>query len=393
MTSPHSLPQTLIIDLSHRYGGSSSRVLSLLEHFPPGTLALAGVRRGDVTRRALERGLPVHIVGEHKADPRIILNLLRLIRQAGYQVLDTQNIQSKVYASLVARQAPVALVSTLNSWYSHEHGKASLRGKVYTALELATNWGLKTWYITVSAQDRQALLATGLSADRVRLIYNAVEPPVLPESFDRRAWRARFHLDPDGWLCLAVGRLVPVKGYDVLIEAIADVVARMPRGVCMIVGEGQERQALQRQIERRGLAGHVILPGYWPRSEVLAALVACDVFVMPSRYEGTPIALLEAASSGCPIVASNAGGIPELVTHQEHALLVPPQNALELSRAILQLIQDRSLAHRLGAQARKHVQERFNLNTQVRATMEVYRDAWLDFIRRSNEYVPGRQST
>ncbi len=368
-------PKTLIVDLSNLYGGSSSRVLSLLSRLPAGTAALAGLERGAVTREAIRLGLPVRVLGSRKTDPRILPRLVQLIRAEGYQVLDSQNIQSKIYASLAASLTRVALVSTINSWYASEHGRASIKGRIYTALELATNWNLSL-YITVSERDRQMLLRSNIRADDIELIYNAVE--IAPqEKADPNFLRAKFNLPSDSIICLAVGRLVPIKGYDVLVNALKEAAREMPQLVCIIVGEGEAREDLSKQIKEAGLESRVLLAGYFPREKTLSALASCDVFAMPSRYEGTPIALLEAGSLGCPIIASNAGGIPELVSHEEHALLVPPEDAHDLAQALTRLATDRALARRIGENAQKRVREKFGLENQVKATMEAYQKAWL----------------
>ena len=371
-------PKTLIMDLSNFYGGASSRVLSMLTRFPSGTAALAGLENGAVTREAKRLGLPVHVLGSRKTDPRILPRLVRLIRKEGFQVLDTQNIQSKFYASLAAALTRVALVSTINSWYENEHGGASTRGKIYTTLELATNRNLAL-YVTVSEKDRGMLLRSGIPEEKVELIYNAVDtatPKVEPNFL-----RAQFNLPADALICLAVGRLVKIKGYDVLIDAMKEAAAEIPNLVCVIIGEGETREELTRQIEETGLHGRVILPGYIPRESILSALASCDIFAMPSRYEGTPIALLEAGSMACPIIASNAGGMPELVSHEEHALLVTPEDPHALAQALIRLAKDRALAKRLGESAQRRVQEKFSLENQVTATMNAYQKAWTKFNR------------
>lgn len=373
-------PKTLIVDLSMKYGGSSSRVLSLLRRFPAGTAALAGLERGAVTREALRLGLPVHILGHRKTDPFILTRLVRLIRAEGYQVLDSQNIQSKVFASLAASLTGAALVSTINSWYANEHGKASLKGKIYTALELATNWNLSL-YITVSERDRQNLLRAHIREDDIALIYNAVDATVPAQSADRNFLRSKFNLPADSIVCLAVGRLVRIKGYDVLIEAMKVAARELPQLVCVIVGEGETREELTRQIGETGVQDRVILAGYLPRESILSVLASCDVFAMPSRYEGTPIAVLEAASMACPILASNAGGIPELVENEEHALLVPPEDPSALAQGLIRLAKDRDLARRLGENAQRRVRETFSLEAQVAATMNAYQKAWSKFNR------------
>ncbi|MBW7920414.1 MAG: glycosyltransferase family 4 protein [Anaerolineales bacterium] len=379
MTPEPNPPKTLIVDLSNLYGGSSSRVLSLLTRFPAGTAALAGLERGAVTREALRLGLPVHVLGSRKTDPRILGRLVRLIRTEGYQILDSQNIQSKVFASLAASLTRVALVSTLNSWYANEHGKASLKGKIYTAVELATNWNLSL-YIAVSERDRQNLLRAGVRADDIALIYNAVDAAQPPPA-DRGFLRREFNLPADSTVCLAVGRLVRVKGYDVLVEAMKQVSDQKRNITCVIVGEGEAREELTRQIHEAGLDGRVILAGYLPRETIASALASCDVFAMPSRYEGTPIAVLEAAAMACPILASDAGGIPELVANEEHALLVQPEDPSALAQGLIRLGADRAFARRLGENAQRRVREKFSLEAQVAATMDAYRKAWAKFNR------------
>jgi hypothetical protein len=153
MMNHAALPKTLIVDLSMQYGGSSSRVLSLLKHLPPSRIALAGIAEGAVTLRAHSIGHAVHIVGTGKFDPSIVFRLVRLVRDEGYQVLDTQNIQSKLWGSLAAGVTGTALVSTIHSWYSAEHG-GSWKGRIYQFVENASNSNL----ITVSSESSLRLL-------------------------------------------------------------------------------------------------------------------------------------------------------------------------------------------------------------------------------------------
>src|SRR5512144_909334 len=135
-------PKVLVVDFSNNYGGSSSRVLLLMQQAAPGTIALAALKSGAIARQAIQLGLPVHTLANHKADPRLLVRLVRVIRQEGYNLLDSQNIQSKFWANLAAIATKVALVSTLNSWYANEHGRASRKGRIYTSLELLTNQNL-----------------------------------------------------------------------------------------------------------------------------------------------------------------------------------------------------------------------------------------------------------
>jgi len=144
---------------------------------------------------------------------------------------------------------------------------------------------------------------------------------------------------------------------------------------CLIVGEGECKEELHEQIRGAGLESRIHLVGYYDRQEAMSILKSSDIFVMPSRYEGTPIALLEAAALARPILASATGGIPELVRHDEHALLVPPGDPIALAQGLTKLALDREYARTLGQNARQRIQRKFNLEVQVNATWQAYQNA------------------
>ena len=367
-------PKVLILDLSKYYGGSNSRILSLMTRSKPGTIGLAGLGNGVITQQAMQTGLQVHALSGHKADPRLLFRLIKVIRAEGYTVLDSQNIQSKFWANLAALITGTALVSTLNSWYAHEHSTTLLKGRLYTSLELWTNQGLDL-YITVSEKDRQMLLASGIPEKAIELIYNTIDLDISSIPGNSEGLKKEFDLPPQAIVCTGIGRLVPQKGFDILIEAFAQIAAQVPDLYCLIIGEGEDREKLSTQIHGAGLEKRIRLLGYQDRSKAMSILKSSDIFVMPSRYEGTPIALLEAAALGRPILAACAGGIPELVTHEQHAHLVPIQDPAALAQGFVKLAQDRDYALRLGHDAQARVRERFNPESQVRETWAAYEKA------------------
>ena len=367
-------PKVLILDLSKNYGGSNSRILSLMERSEPGTIGLAGLKAGVITKQAMQSGLRVHAVAGHKADPRLLLRLIQAIRREGYNVLDSQNIQSKFWANLAALITKTALVSTLNSWYAHEHSTTRIKGRLYTSLELWTNQGLDL-YITVSEKDRQMLLQSGIPEQAIELIYNTIDLDTAAISGDSNSLKQQFNLPPQAIVCTGIGRLVPQKGFDILIDAFQQIASRIPELYCLIIGEGEDKAKLSEQIRAAKLEGRIRLVGYQDRQKAMAILKSSDIFVMPSRYEGTPIALLEAAALARPILATCAGGIPELVTHEQHAFLVPTLDPTGLAQGFAKLALDREYARRLGEHAQDRVRHVFNPETQVTETWAAYEKA------------------
>ncbi len=366
-------PKVLILDLSLKYGGATSRILSLMSRADPETIGLAALQDSFISQEALKLNIPTHIIGQSKTDLGIGRGLAALIDREGYQVLDTQNIQSKFWGSIAAQRKNIALVSTINSWYANEHGKVSLKGKIYTTLELATNSNLDL-YITVSENDRQSLLRSNIPNEKIELIYNAVNANSqnLPNNTDLRR---QYSIPQNSIICIAVGRLVAIKGFDILIQT-AHLLGKQLKNVhFLIVGDGQCKAELADQVNALGVNKSVTFAGYQDHETVLSFVKSSDIFIMPSRYEGTPIALLEAASLGIPVIASNVGGIPELVQDQVHALLIPPDDPQSLAQAVKRIINDKKLAETLSANAVERIKEKFNIDRQLELTWSAYQKA------------------
>ena len=164
---------------------------------------------------------------------------------------------------------------------------------------------------------------------------------------------------------------MPHKGQRHLIDAARRVVRELPDVRFLIVGEGELRPALERQVRDLGLERHVLLPGF--RTDVLGLQKALDVFVMSSITEGLGSAMLDAMACGRPVVATRTGGIPEAVHDGVNGLLVPPHDDAALAAAIVRLLQDDALRERLGGAARQRIVNEFSVDRMVANTLDVYR--------------------
>jgi glycosyltransferase involved in cell wall biosynthesis len=366
---------TLIIDLSKNFGGATTRVLNLMQQMDPDRIAVAALKNSPVAIEAERAGLRVFVVGENKSSLLIIQRLISVIRRGGFQVLDAQNPQAKFWGSIAAKVTGAALVSTLNSWYGSEHGEKSWKGRLYTMLELGTNFALDR-YVVVSRSIREALVSHGINVEKIDLIHNAVEISHRQGSTSGDDLIQQLHLPSDAIILVAAGRLTWAKGYEDLISALKLAVEKDKRVYCLIAGEGELRQKLVANIESSGLARHIILLGHLPHVEVLSLIEASDIFVMPSRSEGTPIALLEAAALRKPILATSVGGIPELLKDGDECLLVSSPDVQGLVNGLQRLILDKSLAERLAENAYRRVLQDFTLTAQAFATNQSYNRAW-----------------
>ena len=370
-SSVENFVKILIVDLSKHYGGASSRVLSLLRYLPPDQVGFVGLKNSPVSEAAKKLSLPVHCISSSKANPMILPRLIKIIEEGGYQVIDTHNIQSKFWGSLAARITGKALISTLHSWYANEHKSDSWRGRFYTKLEKYTNSGLNL-YITVSKTIQEALIESDFPPSKAKLIHNAVFiDPVATPRYDKEL-EAQFGIPNDSIIFTAVGRLVPVKGYNHLINAFQEVATQRSDLYCIIVGDGELYEELNEKIYKMKLQNRIHLLGHCDHNTVLSILKSSDIFLMPSRSEGTPIALLEAAALGKAIIASEVGGIPELVTNGEHAILIPPADHQALTHAMMKFANNKKIREEYGKRAQERVQKKFALDAMINSTYTAY---------------------
>jgi colanic acid/amylovoran biosynthesis glycosyltransferase len=173
-------------------------------------------------------------------------------------------------------------------------------------------------------------------------------------------------------LIIAVGRLIPKKGFGDLIRACALLAERGRSFRCEIIGEGSLENELFGLIERLGLQHCVVLAGTKPQSQLRQRLLAANVFVLPSvidldgGMDNLPTVIMEAMATGLPVVSTNLGGIPEMVIENETGFLVPPGDTLAMANAIEKLINDHSLAKRLGECGYERAQRLFSIEKNVR---------------------------
>lgn len=209
----------------------------------------------------------------------------------------------------------------------------------------------------------------GYSSDKVRIIHNGVDLAGWPASrLERRQKRLELRLAADEVLIGSAGRLDDQKGFDTLVAAMG--LLKKLRVRCVVLGEGPARPALEAQIRRLGIERSVMLLG--ERDDMTSWLSALDAFVLPSRWEGLPNALLEAMALGLPVAASAVDGVVEVVEDGRNGLLVPPGRPGPLAAAVSKLAADPGLRARIGEAAKETVSRRFSLIDMMAAYEDAY---------------------
>jgi glycosyltransferase involved in cell wall biosynthesis len=305
------------------------------------------LRREDGLVRAMERtGVVVHALGaEGNWDLRWLAALRRLLVRGRFDLLHSHLPYAASLARLVARTLPKdrrpLLVYT-------EHSMWDKMAVVVKGLNRATI-GLDQALVVVSDSARAVLPAP--VRPRARVVVHGVDRERSAELAGRRdalrrRVRAEFDVGESECLAVTVANLRPEKGYDTLLEATRLLVARGAGVRVVSVGRGPLRRDLEASRDALGLGGWFLFAGQ--RDDALEIVTGADVFVLASRQEGLPVALMEAASVGAAIVATAVGEIPHLFTTEVDAVVVPPERPDALADAVVRLAGDAELRRRLG---------------------------------------------
>jgi 1,4-alpha-glucan branching enzyme len=211
---------------------------------------------------------------------------------------------------------------------------------------------------------------------KIRVIHNGVDTIKFQPTADIRRVKTELGFDPEDPAIVSVGRLYARKGLFTLIECIPAVVHRFPNAKFIISGKGQsdEMAKLTVHAESLGVRDNLVFTGYFPDAKLPKLYQAADVFAFSTFYEHHPFAVLEALSTGLPVVTTDVGGIPETITDGKNGFMCQPFNAAQMSSRILYLLEHPSAAKEMGAQARKTIIDQFDWRIIVKEVLKVYRE-------------------
>ena len=315
---------------------------------------------GELARELRVAGVPVMVAPGGKYDPRLLPWLTRLLRSEKISVLHAHGYKAGVVGALAARCAGIPAVKTEHGALEPFSGLDALkmRGNLAVDWIFTRRFVEETVYITADLRERKGLAGRRGS----RVIPNGMA------TLDREALR-RPHASGEFHIGI-VGRLVPVKGHGLLLDAAARMSDR--RGLRIdVLGTGPLEDDLRGRAAALG-PGIVSFHGFI--RDVLPAMASLDCLAMPSQNEGLPYTLLEAMHLGLPIVASRVGGLKEILSDGKTALLFEPGDAAGLAARLKTVMENKKLAESLGAEARADARARFNIAAMAEAYVKLYRE-------------------
>jgi len=357
-----------IIDSLH-LGGAQEVVLNLAtcgsSRFRHEVATLHG--HGIYWDRLRQAGVKVHSLSPHKLLPIYLVTILWRLLADRPDILHCHLIPSNIIAKPLGAMLGVPLIIN----HDHTNDPQRIDNKILLALDKSTN-RFAHHIIAVAAACRDFLMNhESIAPEKITLVPNAIDlRRFSPGEASRDEARAELGLPTGSRIIAGVGRLNSQKNFSLFLEIAAQLATRFPDLHFLLAGEGPEEKMLREKAATLGIANRVTFSGYVADTRLV--YLAADVLLMPSRYEGLPMTLLEAMAMGLPVVASKLDGIAEVIGEGVEGFLVAPNDAALFVDRTAALLDDSELAAFIAKNARAKIEARFSVERMTSAVEEIY---------------------
>lgn len=306
-------------------------------------------------------------------DLKTFLDIGRIIKKISPEIVHTHSSKAGLLGRLAAKLARVPIVVHTPHGHVFFGYFGPFKTKIFIILERLVS-RITDRIIALTNKEKEDYIKFKIAnEDKFDVIYSGIELDKFKElSEDKKQNLIKELGIPEKSLIIGtVGRLVPVKGHEFLIKAAKYIISKYPEAFFVFTGDGPLEQNLKKQALELGINNNIIFLGW--RSDVSKIISVYDIFVLPSLNEGMGRVLAEAMALGKPIVASNVGGIPDLVTHGKNGFLVPARNSEKLAKYIQILIEDKEKKEKMG-QTGKEMVKNFSKEKMVEKIVNLYEE-------------------
>ncbi len=325
------------------------------------SMGLPGLPFLERTAPFVKEAYPVASRGE--INPSVVLSLINIIKKNKIDIVHTHTthahsiaLQAKHFYNnfvlVVHRRVDFAIKNNSLSLYKYKSEKVDI-------------------IVVVSECIKKILIGYGIPASKIELIYDGVDSERLRADpiITKRTIRAQYGIASDTLILGNIAALSGSKDHYTLLLALSALVQEGYRCKLFILGDGEQKEPIVCEIKRLGLENHVIMPGF--RSDLENFISAFDIYVNSSRTEGLGTSIIDAMANDIPVVATHAGGVPEILGDNEFGILVEKRNPAALAQGIKRMIQDQSLRNHYQQAGRARA-EHFCVETMVEKTYKLY---------------------
>lgn len=353
----------LVVDLEREWRGGQNQALLILKALNArgDTGELVTVRGSALGKRAAARRVKVHFVRRRTARLSATLKILKLTRNGAFDVVHANEAHAVTATWLAMVHRRTALVISRRVGYPLSKGRLAV-ARYQAAARI----------VAISKWVAERLTESGAPKEKVEVVYEGVEIPVLPTSEARQRARARWKIPQDAPLLGAVGVLLPDKGHELLIRALAQLREEFPSCKLLLAGSGAGREALTALAAELGVGEMVIFAGFVADIEVVYA--ALDAFLFPSFFEGLGTSLLAAMSYEIPSVAFDCCAFGEIIENGKNGFLVEKGSVEQIVKTVEKILREPTLAKSVGQAGRERIVEKFSSGRMVEEMKRVYRE-------------------
>lgn len=326
------------------------------------------VAEGPMADYCRSLGVKVYCLNKRKGfGPRAIVSLTRLLRELEIDLLHTHEDSSQLHGTLAALLAKgIRIVRTKNIVLPEPEIR------IYRFLNPILNLFTAKLIAVSDIVKHSHRRVDPFSKHKYVTVWNAVARTEPVKEDEREKWRKKFGIEPSDRIIGFVGRLHLQKGLSYLVEAVSQICRAEPDARIMIVGEGPFGSTINKQVSESRLGDRILFTGQ--QSNVPAMLSLMEIFILPSLWEALPLALLEAMESGRPVITTPVGGIRDVVEQGVNGILIPQENPAAIAEAVIRLLRDKALAHRIAKAGQETVRKRFSVEQQIESTESIYRE-------------------
>ena len=356
------------------WAGAEVQLLSLMRYLarlPGFECSVILFNEGRLAEELRKLPVSLTVISEQTFSPMgIAYRLAKALRKIRPDVVHTHKYKDSFIGTLVARSLGIPyVVRIVHGLPEPFMGLRNAKMVAYTAADrLMTGWFVDR--VVAVSSDIEKVLIGMYGSNRGSCIHNGIDLEAVRVTTSREAFRRKWQIPEDAVVIGTVGRLVPVKGHAILLDATRILQASIGNVALVLVGDGPLRKDLEANAKRLGLEKSVIFAGQQDQSYDFMNMM--DVFVLPSLHEGIPMVVLEALALQRPVVATRVGGIPEVIEHGQTGFLAEPSDASSLARLLQRLVEDLPMAVSIGKAGRTRVEEKFTARTMAGKTAELY---------------------
>lgn len=355
------------------FGGVERHILSLakcLKDGPYSPVVVPIANHGELEKQANALKIPTHFLPmKSRFDIFGAANRLRkLVHQHEAVIIHTFGIRSNSLAWMISKKTPAAWAARVpnlshtdykNRWVGHVSHRINNHFLNRADAVQVISPQLKDYFDQLAAPPQ-----------KIELVPNGIDFEHYQPKQDKATYKTALNIPEQAYVIGAVGRMAPIKGYDVLIQAFAKVKASLPQAHLVFVGDGPEKQALQQQAERLQVSGSVRFTGFL--EDVRPALGALDLYVCSSHSEGVPHTILEAMAAKVPILSTRVGGVESVIQSGVNGLLLHALDADLFANTIVELAQDAERTNVYAKNAFTRIQTDFSEERMVKRIVEMY---------------------